>query len=83
MLLRAGPRDDRAARESAPVEEQNTFDGVPMLEQEWTRIRSATAYRMSRELDQIRVEMIAMFESAVLHQVRTLHALIRLSLIHI
>lgn len=67
MLLRAGARGGRSAKD----EDQNEFDGVPMLEPEWIRCRSATAYRMSRELDQIRVEMVAMFETALLHQVRT------------
>lgn len=45
------------------------YDGVPMLELEWTRCRSATAHRMACHLDNIRLEMKAMFESATMHQV--------------
>lgn len=67
MRLRAGIRS--AGKGSQPAE-QNEYDGIPMLEPEWTRWRTATAYRMACELDQIRVEMLAMFESAANNEAR-------------
>jgi hypothetical protein len=68
MLLRPGARV-RPAKEGDPGQ-GSEHDGVPILEPQWIRCRDAMARRMASELDHIRVDMMAMFESAIMHQVR-------------
>lgn len=70
MLLRAGARARPGKDGNARAGQELEYDGVRMLEPEWTRCRSAVAHRMACELDEIRMEMMAMFESASTHQVR-------------